>query len=316
MQSRDTTTTGRAAPRIATIAGVILLSLASARAQEGGIELFAGETLFSEGWRLSLSEIYKRNDRLFAGSNTVTDPMDRLLEEHRIVTGIDYGLRHDFTLSALVPTVYREMRIRGAGGSTISRSTGLGDIALLAKYRPFKTDWHRGSFNVAVIGGLELPTGSTSERDNGMRLGPTLQPGSGSWDPIVAVATTTGVDFWRFDTLLLYKANTEGSRDFAHGDFFSAELGAGYRFLHTQYPGPAASARVGVQYRHQEADEIDGTRQGSSGLDEITVRGGITVHPAPEWDIKLGIDVPVYHDVRGTQLVRDLRLALAFGIRF
>lgn len=301
---------------MAAVAVVILVSLAPASAQEGGIELFAGETLFSEGWRLSLSEIYKRNDRLFRGSGTATDPMDRLLEEHRVVAGIDYGLRHDLTLSALVPSVYQEMSARGAGGATISRAAGLGDIALLAKYRPFKIDWHRGSFNVSVVGGLELPTGSTRERDNGMRLGPMLQPGSGSWDPIVAVATTTGVDRWRFDTLLLCKANTEGSRDFAHGDFFSAELGVGYRLLHSQYPGPSASTKIGVQYRHQEADEINGTRQGSSGLDEITLRGGITMHPSPEWDIKLGIDVPVYHDVRGTQLVRDLRLAFAVGIRY
>jgi len=284
--------------------------------QEGGIEVFAAETLFEQGFRISESHLYKRAGGLYSGSNRIGDPLGRLFEEHRAVTGIDYGLLPGLTLSALVPVVHKQQEQLNGGRSETLSSFGLGDIAFLGKYRIYKNDWKRSAFHFAIIGGLEVPTGATNARENGVRLAPSLQPGSGSWDPFAALSANLSLDRLRFDGLLFFKANTEGTQDFSDGDFFAAEVSAAYRFWHEKYPGPSASAKLGLQWRHHERAETRGQIVANSGAEETVLRAGLTFHPVPRMDLTLSVDVPVYRDFNGQQLGRDVRTFLALGIRF
>ena len=153
---------------------VVTLLAALAAGQEGGIEIFAGETLFERGTRVSLTEIYKRKAHLYDGSSRISDPQRRTFEEWRTVVGIDHGVLPDLTVSALVPFVYRELRQTGGD----FRARGLGDISLLTKYRVVQKHWRGGSFNVAAVGGLEMPTGDTHETKNGVRLIQDVQVGT------------------------------------------------------------------------------------------------------------------------------------------
>lgn len=269
-----------------------------ATSQEGGIEVFAAGTLFSRGTRVSLSHIYKRKGTEF--------------HEHRFVAAVDHGLRPDLTVSALIPYVDKELE-SDAGDSN---SSGLGDVALLAKFRVHKRDWTRSSFNVSAIGGVELPTGATHERDDGARLPTELQPGLGSWNPFLGLATNVSLDRLRFDGLAFYKLNTEGAQDYEKGNFFALEVAAAYRFLHTKYPGPTASAKLGLQWRHEDHAEQDGATVGDSGSDELRLRPGLTWHPAPNMDITLAVEIPIYQDFNGDQLGTDYRTILAIGVRF
>jgi hypothetical protein len=298
------------------LSALLSCPLSSARAQEGGIEVFAAETLFARGWRVSESYLYKRAGSFYRGSHAANDPKDRVLEEHRAVTGIDYGFFPGLTVSALIPVVYKRQKQRLTGSPRTLESFGAGDIAVLGKYRYFKRDWQRSAIHLAVITGLEVPSGDTGEDENGVRLPPNLQPGSGSWDPITALAANLELNRWRFDALALAKWNTEGAQDFEEGDFFALELDSAYRFWHTKYPGPTASAKLGIQWRHEESDRMDSRRLADSGLDELVLRAGLTFHPIPRMDLTLSADVPFYRDVKGEQLVREVRTFFGFGIRF
>lgn len=306
-------------PRSIRSAGTLGLGLAlawatpsRATAQEGGIEVFAAATLFEQGTRVSLSHIYKRRSGLFRGSDEVPDPLDRTSVEQRFVAAVDHGFRPDLTVSALIPFVSKDLDT-DAGDLD---SSGLGDVAVLAKFRAYKVDWTRSSLNVSVIGGLETPTGDTVDREDGVRLAPGLQPGSGSWDPFTALSMNLNQGRFRLDALALYKFNTEGAQDFEAGDFLSLELGGTYRFLHTKYPGPTANARLGLQWRHEGKAKQDGATVPDTGLDELTIRTGLTWHPAPNLDLTLSVDVPVHQDYEGTQLGLDLRTFIAIGFRF
>lgn len=298
---------------------LLMITLATVRpiaAQEGGIEVFAAETLFDQGLRLSLSHLYKRKGNRYRGTDHVSDPSDELVEEHRAVASIDYGFLPSLTASLLLPVVYLEKRERGPTSTTRTRASGLGDAALITKYRFYKQDWTRGTFGAAAIVGLEMPTGETDARDNGMRLDPSLQPGSGSWDPFGALAVHCDLDLFRFDGLVLYKGNTEGAQRFTDGDFFTAELNAAYRFLHKKYPGPTASVRLGVQFRHEEHAEQRGHSVPNTGSDVIVLRIGLGTHPIPRLDLSVSVDVPVWRNVRGEQLVLDVRTFFGLGVRF
>jgi len=305
-------------PTIAVIccaAAVICCSAGNAAAQEGGIETFAAGTLFEEGWRLSTTYLYERKGTLYRGSKDISNPQDLEREAHRFVTAIDYGVLPQLTASLLIPVAYQEARLPAATGGKVD-SFGLADIALLGKYRIFKKDWEQSTLNLALISGLEMPSGKTDEKENGSRLPPEQQPGSGAWNPLVSLASTASLDRLRFDGFVFYKFNTEGSQNFERGDFFAVELAGAYRFLHTEYPGPTASARLGFQYRNEQRGEIDGRTNPNSGSDQILLRIGLTVHPVPGTDINTNVDVPVFQDYKGVQLGLDLRIFFGLGFRF
>ena len=306
---------GAASALVLVVAGLTPLP-SPLHAQEGGIEVLAAETLFARGWRLSETYLYKRSGTYYRGSHAANDPLDRIREEHRFVTGIDYGIRPGVMVSALFPVVYKRQEQRIPGSPRTLESAGFGDTALLGKYRFFKHDWARSAAHLALISGIEVPTGSTSADEDGARLPPTLQPGSGSWDPILALSANVDLNRWRFDALALHKWNTEGTQDFAAGDFFVFEADAAYRFLHTKYPGPTASGKLGFQWRHRKRDEVRGHRLVNSGSDVLVVRMGLSFHPLPNMDLTIAADIPVYRDVNGEQLVQDVRTLFAFGLRF
>ena len=290
----------------------ILWPMSRAAAQEGGIEVFAGGTLFETGMRVSVSELYKPKRNLFRGSNEVNDPLNQSLEEFRTVLGIDYGIDRNATLTALVPVVHRELR---SGGMRFD-ATGLGDVALLGKYRIIGEEGSVSAFNVSVVGGLELPTGATDEREGGMRLSPSVQVGKGSWNPFLSTSATAGLDRARFDATVFYKFNTEGAQQLEPGDFFSVSVSAAYRFLHYKYPGPTVGARLGVQWRHEGRAEQNGVSTTNSGADELLLTPGLSIHPVPRVDLNIGSRIPLYQDYNGVQLGRDIEWFLAVGFRF
>jgi len=281
-------------------------------AQQGGIEVFAGETLFEQGTRVSFSHILKRKGTLLQGSDEISDPLDRTRTENRYVVGLDHGIDRDLTLSALIPLVDRELDSMGSK----SGSTGLGDVALLAKYRVHRKEWEQSAFYVSLVGGAEVPTGSTHHRSAGMRLAPSLQPGTGAVNPFLALAGTMSVGRARYDALTFYKVNGEGAQEFDPGDFFAVKASAGYRFLHKKYPGPSASAKLGLQWNHTDSASQYGSLLPNSGGEELLGTFGMGWHPVPQLDISLAVDVPLHQNLDGQQLGLDLRTFFAIGIRF
>ena len=294
-------------------------------AQDGGIEVLAGHTIFESGTRISLSHLYSSRGTLSSGSAEVPNIDDLSWREHRIVLGVNYGLRADLSLSLLLPYVSREAELRilsgpDAGGVQSISSDGLGDAALLAKYNFFSEYWKQSAFHISAIGGLELPTGSANERRGEDLLAFSMQPGSGSLDAIGGLALTLSTGRYRFDAHAIYKANSEGSEDFTDGDFFTLGGSFAYRFYHARYPGPSANVKVGLSWRHEAVDEYRGEVLRNTGLEELRLRLALVYHPSPEIDLVALVEAPVYGDYRAApgegQLTLDVRTFFGFGIRF
>jgi hypothetical protein len=296
--------------------GLLILAAPRAPAQEGGIEIFAGETLFQHGTRISATVIHQRKTRLFHRADRVSDPLDRDWQENRLVVGVDHGVLPQMTLSMLAPLAARSLEQRAGTGTQRARAEGLGDISLLAKYRIFKMDWRRGSLNVSLIGGLELPTGETHDKENGVRLPPTFQLGSGSTDVFWALASNLSHKRFRFDGLLFHKINTEGAQDYEAGQKYVVEFDAAWRFLHVKYPGPTAAVKIGWRWKHEERGRQNGVHDPNSGYDQWFQRIGLGWHPKPNMDVTLSADIPLHQRYKGRQLAPDFSTALAYGIRF
>ena len=268
----------------------VFFAVAAVSAQDGGIEVISGNTIFESGSRVSLSHLYSSR-----GSS---------MEEHRAVLGFNHGVTPELSLSLLLPALQKV--------SGHQRSEGLGDAALLGKYRFFSEYWKQSAFHASAIGGLELPTGSTGERDDE----PFMRLGTGSVDAIGGLALTLSIERFRFDAQMLYKANTEGSHDYSEGDFFVLGGSFAYRFYHAQYPGPSASAKVGLSWRSEDPDENDGIKDPDTGLSELRLHAGLVYHPYPEIDLVASIEIPIHGNYDGAQSALDVRTFFGFGIRF
>ena len=295
----------------------VFFAVTTVSAQDGGIEVISGHTIFESGSRISLSHLFTSRGSLFNGSSQVGNPDDRSIEEHRAVFGFNHGVTPELSLSILLPIIQRDSTSSVAARQ---RSEGLGDATLLGKYRVFSEYWSKSAFHVSAIGGLELPTGATGERDGTALLDPSMQPGTGSVDAIGGLALTLSIERFRFDAQLLYKANNEGSSDYSEGDFFVLGGSFAYRFYHAQYPGPSASAKVGLSWRQENPDELSGIDRENTGLRELRLRAGLVYHPYPEIDLVALVEVPIYGNyesaVGGDQLALDVRTFFGFGFRF
>ena len=113
-------------------------------AQEGGLEVLEGETLYQEGWLFTLSHSFKQKSRLFREDDRIRDPLDRIQSDHRVSAGVNYGLRPDLTVSALFPVVFRSLDSKAGDLS----ADGPGDVAIFSKWRVYRETGNRSSDNI------------------------------------------------------------------------------------------------------------------------------------------------------------------------
>ncbi len=296
---------------------LVALHSGQAHAQQGGIEYFTGETLGEDILRVSAFYSYERRTKVSRHSEIVDNPQDLRFQENTTTVALDYGVLPRLTVNVQLPLTHRELRVRETvDGEIFLRGYGLGDASIAAKFNFLKEDWKQGALHLAVIGGLELPTGDVDQRDEGIRIPRGVQPGSGSWDPFVAVSANSSFDRLRFDAFLHVRINTKNRYEFDAGEDVTFALDVAYRFWHAKYPGPSASARLGLRTSWQGHGKQDGHTVANTGNTRVRLRPSLGFHPIPRIDLSVNADIPVYQRYHGTQLAHGTRFTFAFGIRF
>jgi hypothetical protein len=293
-----------------------LLAAAPAGAQaDATLDILDGETLYEDGWLVTLGYGTETRDQLQSGWHTVPDPNNRRRVQRETVLGVNYGLRNDLQLSLLLPRVQNSETSTIGGATTRISAEGQGDAIALVKWRFHRWDAPHEALNVALLVGAELPTGDDRERDDGVLVPPELQPGSGSLDGLVGVAATYEPRRWRFNAAALYKHAGEG-HDYRAGDEWLFELAAGNRFWLEPYPGPFMRFDLLLRQRHADRSQQDGMLVHDSGGDLTTLGANLAFRPRPALDFQLAVETPIDEQVNGTQLASGTTVTLNFGYRF
>jgi hypothetical protein len=299
---------------LAAAAGVCLpLALAG---QEETLDVLDGETLYEGGRLATLTFEVEHRERLRSGEGRASDPLHRRRTDLTWAAAAHYGLRNDLQLSAILPYVYKELRLDDPAGPDDLQGDGFGDLSTIAKWRFYRWDAPGQAINAASIAGLEWPTGADELSDHGRRLEPELQPGSGSFDPFAGLAATYEPFRWRFNAFVLYKYNSENGDDHDFGDEVFAEIAAGNRFWLLPYPGPFMRGDVMLRYRGEERARQDGRVVHDSGSDLVTIGANWAFRPRPSLDFQLSGELPIYQRYDGEQLGREFSLSFSFGYRF
>ncbi len=234
-----------------------------------------------------------------------------------LVSVLGYGATSDVALFSVVPYVDRSLDITRGGTRRTRSANGLGDISLFGRYTVFRRDWPGRTLRVAPFAGLELPTGDDDETDSFGRLPPSVQPGSGSWDPFGGVVLTYQTLDFQIDAQTSYRANTEAN-DFDFGDVARLDSSLQYRL----WPRDLGSGVPGFLYGVLEANLIHQDKNQAGGMNDLN-SGGLNLFILPglqyvtkRWIVESGMQIPVAQDLSGTALEKDYIFRAGFRLNF
>lgn len=111
-------------------------------------------------------------------------PTDMTMQMHMFM-GM-YAVNNDLSLMVNAPYLVKKMsHVTQDGERFDEKTSGFGDVELRAHYRLYtQTNRHH---QVLLNGGINLPTGSINERQNGLRLEYPMQLGSGTFSLVPGV---------------------------------------------------------------------------------------------------------------------------------
>ncbi len=231
----------------------------------------------------------------------------------QIPTILNYNLATDAVATLVVPYLIKEFR---NPDKTHQDTRGVGDIRLIGKYRFYREDAPLGSKQMSVIGGLELPTGNTTKRKDGVKLPPPRQLGSGGVDPFFGFAAgwISGHHAIEGGTQVKYNSRHSGFR-------FGVESNYDISYAYRIFPGwPVPNAQLNflleLNGQHRERNISGSSKVRNSGRDTILLSPGIQYILFDNALLEASFQYPVLEQVNGKQFHQDYTVLFGFRVLF
>jgi hypothetical protein len=230
---------------------------------------------------------------------------------------LGYGAAPDLALFGVVPYVDKNLELTQDGTRRERSANGLGDISLFGRYTVFRRDWPGRTLRIAPFAGLELPTGKDDESDSLGRLPPSVQPGSGSWDPFGGIVLTYQTLDFQIDAQASYKANTE-AKGVEFGDVARLDGSLQYRLWPRELGAGVPGFLYGVleaNLIHQDKNEIGASDDPNSGGLSLFILPGLQ-YVTKRWIVEAGVQIPAFQDLNGMALEKDYIFRAGFRFNF
>lgn len=247
--------------------------------------------------------------------NFETDKLNdnsRLRITHSMLFNLSYAISDNLSIEGLFTWVNQRRKISQFGNENLDETSGIGDAVLLMKYGFPNVIGENSSVNVGV--GAKVPLGSSTETNKqGITLNADLQPGSNAWDLIYWSAISKSLDSrpsfnisWRF----IYRStgtNTSyfGDSDYKFGNEFQTFVGISDQFLLLK---TTSNPSISFKYRNASRDQIGGFNIENTGGDWVSIIPDFSINITPNIAYSIKAELPIYSNVRGTQLTPTYRL--------
>jgi hypothetical protein len=302
-----------------------------------GIRVDAATPLERGRWSIGLNFEHADSDRLSDSELLALSEADEEADLHSLASivtlGLDlgYGVTERLTLGLRVPYLVRSdivapehhheeepsassrarpLAVHADGIEVGGRSAGLGDVTAYAMWRVMGGEGT--GFNLSLLGGLEMPTGSDTRRGrNGERFEAEFQPGSDSWDPFAGVAVRAAVGGVMLAASSSYQLVSEGGQDVDLGDQWTYGAAAGLPIGEVEGTSWTAVAELTGGWR----DRLDeaGVAEANSGGSWLFFSPGITVN-GKYWSAYASWSIPLDGELHGDQ--DDLGDRVLVGFQF
>lgn len=288
-------------------AGAPLLSSQSTGTTSAGALLFGLTYEYHD-----ISDVYSGSTQLM--DETVSRNTQSTLFE------VSYGITDRLSVSGTFSFVskIRNTGLHLPGGGNTVTASGLGDGIMMLRYNIIEQSlWNR--FQVAAGGGLKAPFGSTSLKNNGFLMNADMQPGTGSWDSVLWLHTSSSL--LPFSTagvsLTASYRNTGTNTRFADddnyqfGNEFILNLGFGNRLFTDNL-----TYQISTRYRSSTSDKLNDVKQVNTGGKWISVVPGINYAFSDKISAAINARVPVYQHLSGTQPTSSYALSGSLFFNF
>ncbi len=290
----------------------------------GQVNMLNGGVYAPGQWGIILKTKYFKKDRIYAGNDQISKYTGKpqgvgVQKQERFLTKacFRYGVAPGMDLRLVVPYWQKDMvrgkKVAGVVNSYSSSNNGLGDLVFMGRYR-LMSQKSGSSFNLALGGGVKMPTGDSDEEDNLADgcFGSGFQCGSGSWDPKLEIAMNQMRKNWRWDATCMYTLATEGDHDFEFGDKFQYNFGSsiavGKHFdLQLEYNGC---------WQGKNTSKGDHVANSGGHLGYITPGFHIRFSRKPNVHLDFGLPILVYRDFNGEQLSEKYQFVCKLAVKF
>ena len=221
-----------------------------------------------------------------------------------------YGATRDLALFAIFPYIFRTLKFPDSetGSRVNQKDNGIGDLTLIARYTVYANDYRSGTFRLAPLFGIKLPTG-----DDDLRPITT-----DSVDVQFGGVSTVTWDYGRheIDADAVYRLNTEAD-NFDKGDSLTYDLSYQFRVF------PWTLPEKGLPNFVYLVAEANGFFSKKNKLDDLTIgnSGGNTIFLSPglqysarRFIIESSVQLPVAQDLNGSQVETDFVWTLGFRL--
>ena len=248
------------------------------------------------------------NDQFGESEQLSDDSRSRI--SHSVLSRIQYAPGAKWSLALSLPYLFRSEKIENNLSSQTSlNASGIGDLLLQANL----TILSRNAHNWLLSSGVKFPSGSNSEENElGIILPSDLQPGTGSYDLIIASlyelnSIADGNLNASFTLSARFNGNAsryDGRQECHFGNAFQSIIGFNYDiYLNKGLIIPS----LNLSYRRTLRDEIDEVYAPSTGGDWVNLIPGIAYYRN---SIKVFVSsaIPLYRYLEGTQLTSSYRV--------
>ena len=300
------------------LAGVLVPGAAWACACGCGIFDVATSSMFPEGsgGTAFLNYDYQDQNQNWSGNSSApaANNGDKKIETHFLTLGLQYLFNRSWGAQIEVPywsrTFNTDVNFGAPPADIVSRNwNGLGDIRIKGIYTGFSEDLANG-----ITFGLKLPTGSHNR--NGDTVDRDTQIGTGSTDVLLGGffrhAVVSGTP-WQWFAQAELDLPTLKQGDYRPGIEGDAALGINYRGWKLGRMNIAPVAQVIGSWRGR--DNGLAAAPDDSGYQRILLSPGIEflLHPVK---VYTDVEIPVYQNMRGNQLVAPVLFKLSVSYMF
>ena len=240
---------------------------------------------------------------LFSGSEKLESD-ERVRLSNNILFRVQYAFTNRLSLGFSLPYVIRSENITESLANYSSlESSGLGDVLFQLNYAIKRS----GMTNILLSSALKIPSGSNEEvNEFNFVLPSDMQPGTGSWDFIIAGLTEVNSILGghiNFNLSLSARFNGEGTRfdakqSYHFGNAFQLISGLNYELtLKKNYLIPS----INISYRRTMRDLTNGALTPNSGGDWLNIIPGMSLYLA-NFKFLFSSAIPVFRFLEGTQL--------------
>ena len=254
-----------------------------------------------------------------ANGHEVPDPSGQHLDSTISQVFAGYNFNERFGVQFNVPIIYRSFkRPDGEGAIEHGTESGIGDIALLGTFVPYRKTSKSFSFSWTLIVGVKFPTGSTDrlrEEFNEVEnpVGPPsgihghdLTLGSGSYDGIIGTGILTRWHRGFLAANVQYAIRSKGDFDYEFANDLTWSGGPGYYLALKDEFTLTLQAIVSGEYK--EKDKFRGEKAEDTGVTSVYLGPQLNLTWGDHLSAYLGIDLPVSIDNTALQTVPDYRI--------